>query len=261
MEAIFPFKALSRFKEYNKDKDLYFRVADLAVRAASKFYNTRLITDQEGADIFKKRGIRFNTVEILDSIEEYNGDNPCFPKIFSMLSRTHSYLMLDFDSILLRPILSEYESAFGFYEYNTEYDTADVGMGKYLFDTYFSDYFTNVEGKSDFIDKSTNWSRFPSMSLFYTNSPEKVSSSYSKLIDILGIDFLEKITPQLFEQHLFYCIHNTTNNYLQRLQKTPGYDIKDQSTFFVHLNSGVQKDYPYILPYLDYYKFKKQNLI
>jgi len=252
MEAIFPFKPLDRFRNYNKDKDLYFQIAELAVKSAKLFYKTRLITDTEGKEIFEERGIHFDTVEILDSIDNYTGNNIAFPKLYAMQTRKYPYIMLDFDSILHKPVPITKGTVYGHPEFDFTKALPGVDIMKYLYTTYIKDYYEKIEGKSSTVDSSLEWFEFPSMSLFHTDVPNLVSDCIFTLIKDYGVDTLEITSPQLIEQFLLFNLFNSSNFRIIPLQETPGDDIKDENTYYTHLNSAVREKYRYVLPYLDF---------
>lgn len=261
MEAIFPFKALKRFNDV-VNKEQYFQIAKLAVNAAGLYYKTRLITDSEGKNLFLKNGIRFDTVEILDDIENYTGNNPCFPKVFSMISRKRPYVMLDFDSILTKDLPIDLGTAVGFLEVDLTRNS-DSNTINYLNNNYIKDYTKTLFGEFAVEERNINWSRIPSMSLFFTDAPDLVSKTFNTIIKIYGLHSLDRICPQIFEQLLFFNFFSELNYDLKILQNDGGEDIKNPSNFYIHLSSDIIEKYRYMLPYLESQIFSKikENLI
>ena len=237
MEAIFPFKALPRF--YESDRTEYFKIASVAVRSASQFYKTRLVTDKFSANIFKEEGIKFDEVEIRNDIEEYKGGNFAVPKILTMMSRTLPYVMLDFDTIITDKIPEIDTITFGFKEVDISKSILTKDL-EYVYNRYFQPYHKYLYPFQSSIT-SVDWSVIPNMGLFYCSFPQKVVETYQTIIDEYSFDKLECASACVFEQLLLYNFLLNSNFVPSFLQEHNGLRKSDSKIYFYHFDSDERK--------------------
>ena len=98
MKAIFTFKKIDG--HYKPRDERFVQMAKLSVLSASRFYKTKLYTDTYGKYFFESRGIKFDEVEILESIDKYKGGLEVIPKIYTLLEQTEPYIHINLETII-----------------------------------------------------------------------------------------------------------------------------------------------------------------
>lgn len=193
-KVIYSYKILDKYwKERN---EAFFSLAKLSVTLAKRFYTTVLYCDKATEAEFKKRGIVFDEIVYLSSLRQVNENNYGLAKILAMQEQTEPYLIIDLDTLLFEPILSNHSITYGY----KEADPSKEWGAKYI-KQYYLDPYQNF--KQD-IKIDLDWTVFPSNSLVMVQNPYIVTDSYNKILELIGKDYL-KSTVQFYEQMLLYA--------------------------------------------------------
>lgn len=211
MIAVFAFK---KMKEHYKPFDQYFeRLARLSVKAASKYYRTKLYADKDSVKYLNSIGLEFDqTVIVEEFIHDYENQYS-IAKIYAMMKETEPYVVLDFDTILLEKIETTHTITYGHPELKIDTNFCNVDGMIYAHNMYvkpFNDhvrkYYTNM------LDKF-NWSLYPSFCLVVVKNPLIMSTVFETIFKTISKEDIERITPTLLEQFLShqYLVKNNVD--------------------------------------------------
>ena len=207
MKAIYSFKIL-KTDHYKPIDDNFFKLAKLSVELAKKYYITEFYGDVESYKLFEEKGIEFDSVKLLDSIQNYNGDITSYSKLMAMMEQTEPYMCLDFDTLLFQRIPNDYTFIFGYPEISslklhnilTEYNSE-----KFLdyIDLYYKRHLVKYKHKfPEYLNPSTN--EIPNFSLFVCNHPTLIREILKDIFNRFETEELEEMGAMFIEQLLIY---------------------------------------------------------
>ena len=239
MKVIYSFKT---FKHHYKPLDeTFYKVAACSVAAASKFYKTKLYCDSNSAGLFQEKEIKFDEVVVLDSINNYNGELYCMPKILAMIEEDEPYIHMDLDSMIFEKIYSPHTITYAYKELELA-NNSKTNQIDYLNKFYVNPYNEFLKDKLEYINPS--WSTIPNHSFVMVKSPELVKKIYSDLINEISSD-IEKISPMLLEQFLLYQVLKNNNTDIGYITEFPTEVITDKimgSFKFFHFQFYYEND-------------------
>lgn len=200
-KVIFPYKLFPGWPKPEETDPTFWELANLAVTQANKFYDTILVCDEYTFNYFKDK-LPFTKIEISEGISNYKGNSYGLPKIMAMLEQTEPYIMLDLDSILLKPIKEYSNIAFGFAEINFQHPE---GVTEGMMDSAVRLYYQKEELDKVKPNLPANlvlkWNKIPNSSLVYVPDPEVIINIYTEIIENHQNE-IESISPMMTEQFL-----------------------------------------------------------
>lgn len=238
MKAIFAYKILDNFW---KPKDKYFwKLAKLSVKAASRFYDTVLYSDDFTREYFNSRGLKFNSYQKaspeFDSITEHSYG---LAKVFAIMDQKEAFVTLDLDTVLLSKPFSSAHIMYGHKEIDMTVNKpiSDMQTDLDYLKKYYEDSFTKCKNQFDI--KSFDWRTFPSNSLMLINSPEIIKSAYKEILSNLNHEINTvppKYTVQFYEQFLLYNILKRDSIDIDFIYKDPPGIKKPLTWKYLHLD-------------------------
>lgn len=207
MKVIYAFKQLHR-EHYKPFDETFFKLARLSVEMAKKYYSTKLYCDRESLKMFNHNNVKFDEVEILDSIEQYSGNLTCMSKILAMMEQTEPYIMCDFDSVILQNIPNVSTIKFAYPEtvklhLNTVlYEGRPDDYINYLDKYYATPYNKHKHKFHDWflVDPDTS----PNNCIVMVNSPIMVREIYKDILSKFTTEEMDLTGPMFIEQFLLY---------------------------------------------------------
>lgn len=202
MEAIYSFKQI--FNHYKPVNEKFYRLAKLSIALAKRYYKTKLYCDTQTFINFKKNGLVFDEIVILEELEKYDGKLYCIPKINAMLNQTEPYVMLDFDSLIMEKLESTHTITYGYYEVdliNKKSNDSDISW-------IISGYLEPFSKVKDLFEREDlnrfDWRQFPNTSLLMVKNPLLVKSIFNKIFNKIEKSVVEQTTTTLIEQFLLH---------------------------------------------------------
>lgn len=225
MKAIFAYKILDHFW---KPKDEYFwKLAKLAVEAASRFYPTVLYSDIKTRDVFNKNGLEFNEYQTASSSFNLVTEHTYgLAKVYAILEQTSPYIALDLDTVLLSKPETSAHILYGHKEIDMLVNKpisdmqTDLNYLKQYYETSYKTYIGSHPTEEILID----WRTYPSNSLMLVNSPELIKSVYREILQTIEKELNlvpPKYTVQFYEQFLFYNLLKKYNADIDFIYKDP----------------------------------------
>ncbi len=200
MKAIFTFKKIDG--HYKPRDERFVQMAKLSVLSVSRFYKTKLYTDTYGKYFFESRGIKFDEVEILESIDKYKGTLEVMPKIYTLLEQTEPYVHINLETIIFEKIYSPHTITCSYWDLdlnnNPKLDQFESMMYHYQapWRKYADDLFEELEPK---------FCRVPNTSFLMVKNPKAITEIYKTILSKFEPHTLDVCdTPQLFENFLPY---------------------------------------------------------
>lgn len=219
--VIFPFKLFPGWDKPEDKDPAFWELADLVVTQANKFYQTVLVCDEYTKSYFEGK-LPFNKIEISKGIREYEGNSYCIPKLKAIIEQTEPYIMLDLDSVLLKPLPTYLNIAFGFAEINMFHPGGVTeGTLQNTFNLYFQKHEldkikTNLPG-----NMVLKWDKIPNSSLVYVPEPQVLSDIYSEILED-HLEAIEEVSPMMVEQFLVIQYLNHSNHRVNWVQSSYG---------------------------------------
>ena len=207
MKAIYAFKTFKEYEHYKPHDRTFYQIARLSVGITSKFYQTKLYCDRKSLEMFDYYGVKFDEVQILDEIENYEGTITAMPKVIAMMEQTEPYILVDMDCILLQKIPNVSTIQFGYPE------THQIFLHSYLDDNldnyveYLNKYYKKPWNK--YRDRFNDWFEVdpessPNNCVVVVNSPYMVREIYKDILSKFTDEELEDVGPMFIEQFLFH---------------------------------------------------------
>ena len=196
MRVIYSYKILKKY--WKNHSDDFFTLAKLSSALSTRLYDTTLYTDTDTSLLFKQKGIEFNNVVILDSLNQVTENNYGLAKILAMQEQTEPYIILDLDTLLFEPINFSNTITYGYKEISP--DTL-VGVD-YIQEQYIK-FFNLFKDGLKINTQKIDWSTYPNNSLVQVNNPTLISNIYQDILKILNGRFLQS-SVQYYEQKLLY---------------------------------------------------------
>lgn len=258
-KVIFPYKIFPGWPKPDETDPTFWELADLVVTQANKFYDTTLICDSYTLDYIQDK-LPFKNVELSDGVSNYKGNSYGLPKIMAMLEQTEPYIMLDLDSVLLKPIKKYDNIAFGFAEINFQHPE---GVTEGMMDSAVILYYQKEEldkVKPNLpTDLVLKWNKIPNSSLVYVPDPEIIKEIYSEIL-LNHKDVIEEISPMMTEQFLLIQYLNHYGHKIDWVQMDYGIeDMNINQNYYLHWGKNDTKNN--ILLKLLRDRYMKKNLI
>lgn len=214
MKAIFSFKKL-KTDHYKPIDDNFFKLAKLSVELAKKYYHTEFYGDDESYKLFEEKGIQFDSVVILDSIQNYNGDITSYAKLMAMIEQTEPYMCLDFDTLLFEKIETKSTISFGYPEI-VDYSLHNILLKDDFIEyvKYVNQYYKRhlIKYKNKLSDLSNVYlDTIPNYSLFIVKNPILVTNILKDIFERFEESELEEMGAMFIEQYLIYCYLKNLN--------------------------------------------------
>lgn len=207
MKVIYAFKKLNK-EHYKPQDETFFKLAKLSVEMAKKYYSTKLYCDKESLKMFNYHNIKFDEVEVLDSIEEYTGSLSCMSKILAMMEQTEPYIMCDFDCVILQHIPNVSTIKFAYPEtvklhLNTVlYEGRPDDYINYLDKYYATPYNIHKNKFNDWFVVDPDSS--PNNCIVMVNSPIMIREVYKDILSKFTDEEMDNTGPMFIEQFLLY---------------------------------------------------------
>lgn len=232
---------------------IFLELAKLSVSQAKKFYTTELYCDSDSVNFFLENKFEFDKIHILPELDEYKGDLYGVYKMFTCIAQTSSYVHLDFDSILLKPLVFKEPVTFGYY------DDDYRGMEKYSLTMFVREFYVETfENKlKNFIDPDVylrwKWQVFPNCSLFAVHDYREVARIYKDVLDMFHpvlyyFDYNAKIS-QFLEQFMIgemlerrQLKHTSIQSTNPKIDEVTTETLRDLK--FIHLQGFITKQEP-----------------
>lgn len=256
MNIIYTYKILDHFKPIDS---IFFKMCDISVRSANKFYKTILYCDYKSKLLFEHNKIPFSEIIVLESLEKYNGFIYSIPKILTFINQSSPYIHIDLDTVIFNKIQFNSDILFGhadlFFDSNE-----DALKNEYIINSYINPL-NNIFKKNI---SDSDFTKIPNFSFFAVNNYKLVSFIFNKIlieyqhISNLTIDEFKLYygnntggVPSVFEQFLFYdSLKEYTNNFNYLSIKPCIAMYHDIYTYF-----GIEYDYNKFLDNIQHYKF------
>ena len=249
--AIYTFKSSKNFDYLSSP--LFIELGKLSVDQANKFYETELYCDSISYEYFKSCPLNFYKIHVLPSLDEYKGNTFGVYKMLTCLAQTDSYVHLDFDTILFKPLSIKSKINFGYFD-------EDFRGKKYVHYPYFiREFYINLfEYKlKNYVDPDDylrwNWNVFPNCSLLAVNDYNAVIRIYEKVLEMFSpalhfSDYNAKLSQFLEQYMLGEYLEQAEVDFSSIYKKNPVpkitenllNDIKDLE--FVHLQGFMSKE-------------------
>jgi hypothetical protein len=181
MKVIYSHKILPHV--YKPFDDIFYDVAKKSIECAKKFYKTKLYCDLESKDLFEKKGLVFDEIEILPEIQNYKGSIFSVPKILTMIHETEPYIHIDFDVLLFDKLNVKKDVTFGYSDVDfikfPHLHVIDDITSKYVkpFKEYFIECFKNENYGS------WSWNLIPNNCVIVVKNPKIVSDIYTDILE------------------------------------------------------------------------------
>lgn len=205
MRAIFSFKKL-KTEHYKPIDKNFFKLAKLSVELAKLHYKTVFYGDSDSYKIFEEKNITFDEVNLLESIELYDGDITSYSKLMAMKNETSPYVCLDFDTLVFEKIKSTNTITFGYPEigaiklYNILSEDSQKEYLDYI-NLYYKRHLDKYKDKlPDFINPYLT--SIPNFSLFMVNNPILIHQIIKDIFNIFTAYELEEMGAMFIEQYL-----------------------------------------------------------
>lgn len=207
MKAIYSFKIL-KTDHYKPIDDRFFKLAKLSVELSKRYYKTEFYGDVESYKLFEEKGIEFDSVKFLDSIQNYNGDITSYSKLMAMMEQTEPYICLDFDTLLFQKIPETHTIVFGYPEISSlklhnvlTYDDSNKFI-EYV-DLYYKRHLVKYKDKLPiYLNPSTN--EIPNYSLFLCQHPNLIKEILNDIFNTFEETEMEEMGAMFIEQFLIY---------------------------------------------------------
>lgn len=232
---------------------IFLDLAKLSVKQAKKFYTTELYCDTESVNFFLENNFEFDKVHILPELDKYKGDLYGVYKMFTYIAQTSSYIHLDFDSILLKPLVLKGPVTFGYYDDDYR-ELEEYSLTMFVREFYVETFENKLK---NFIDPDVylrwKWQVFPNCSLFAVHDYKEVARIYKDVLDMFYpvlnyFDYNAKIS-QFLEQfmigellesrHIGHNCVQKTNPKIDELNLNKLRDLK-----FIHLQGFIANQEP-----------------
>lgn len=208
MKAIYSFKKL-KTQHYKPIDENFFKLAKLSVELAKKYYKIEFYGDVESYKLFEDRGITFDKINLLDTIEKYNGDITSYSKLMAMMNESEPYICLDFDTLLFQGIDTISTITFGYPEivdYSLENILSKDDVYEYV--NYIQQYYKRhlVKYKDRLFNLSNLYlNTIPNYSLLVVKNPTIIKNILKDIFNKFNTDELEEMGAMFIEQYLIYC--------------------------------------------------------
>ena len=233
-KVIFPYKIFNGWPLPHESDESFLELAELSIEQAKKHYCVHLIADNKTIEYFESTDLKFDVVEESKSIENYNGKSYGVPKMLAMMEQNDPYIMLDFDSILLKDLPDVTDVTFGFPDVDFTKEAITEGMMNYCFNIYYNQ--KEIESIKKYLPENyyLDWKKLPNSSLVMVPEPEIIKNIYSEILDTFK-DIIEDVSPMLTEQFLLAQYLRLQGHHYKFIQKTYGAeDSALQSAYFLH---------------------------
>jgi len=211
MKVIYAFKDYNGY-HYKPIDDRFFELARTSVNLANKFYKTEFYCDDNSRDLFDKHNVSFNSIHVLDSIENYNGPITSMSKILAMMEQEEPYMMLDFDTLIFQEIPRTHTIQYAYGEMtNLHYnDMMNYDMNEYLkhLNDFYKVHYHKYKDKFPSNFKLSD-SFSPNHSVVMVENPVLIKQIYQEVFTIFSKEEIDSFSPMFLEQFLlFHYIHN-----------------------------------------------------
>ena len=235
-KVIFPYKIFPGWKLPHESDSSFLDLAELAIEQAKKYYEVVLVADKLTITYFGNNDLldKFSKVEESVGIENYKGQSYGVPKMLAMMEQTEPYIMLDFDSILLKELPDVSDITFGFPDVDFTKESITEGMINYCFNVYYNkkeiDMVKALLPENYYLD----WKKLPNSSLVMVPDPNVITNVYVQILENFE-SIIEIISPMLTEQFLLAQYLRLKGHPYKFLQKTYGAeDSALQTAYFLH---------------------------
>jgi hypothetical protein len=189
---------------YKPLNDDFYRLAKLSIKSVSKHYKTILYSDVDTANMFGEKGLIFDKVVILESLQNFKQHNYALPKIYTMIEQTEPYIMFDFDTIITEKLESTKSITYAYYEVDLT-KKFNIGNFYWVENGYMKDFRNTLKQyyDSDFVSEM-DWRRYPNFSTLMVKNPNIVKDCYNDMLKRVPLEVLDKLQPTLIEQFMLH---------------------------------------------------------
>jgi hypothetical protein len=195
---------------YQKDFEVYLRMSELSVNSIRKHYKElTLYTTPEVAELVKKRGIQYSTIDV-DLFKESSSvplGNYAIPKILCYLAQEQPFLHLDYDVVLLNKLNITQDFLIGYYDFDlVSRETKPTDLNR-LHDYYLKDLTHIHEYLPIEVQNTVDLRVLPNFSIFGVKNLRLNKAIYQSILEFYNknIEIFKKLnhTPSMVEQFLF----------------------------------------------------------
>jgi hypothetical protein len=195
---------------YQKDFEIYLRMSELSVNSIRKYYKEIILyTTPEVAELVKKRGIQYSTINV-DLFKENSSvplDNYAIPKILCYLAQEQPFLHLDYDVILLNKLNITQDFLIGYYDFNLiSRETKPTDLNR-LHDYYLKDLIHIHNHLPVEVQNTVDLRILPNFSIFGVKNLRLNKVIYQSILEFYNkhIEVFKKLNhaPSMVEQFLF----------------------------------------------------------
>jgi hypothetical protein len=207
MKVIYAFKQF-KTEHYKPFDDTFFKLAKLSVGLAKKYYRTELYCDSESKILFEANGVYFDKVVVSDKIENYTGSLTSMAKIYAMMEQDESYIIADFDTLILQQLPQIHSIGFGYPELvNMHINTLLEQTRPDAYIDYIEKYYKGPYELHK--DKFPSWFKVdphtsPNNCLVMVRHPFLVKAIYDDILSKFTDEETDKTGPMFIEQFLLY---------------------------------------------------------
>lgn len=184
MRAIYTFKSSNTFDYLTSS--LFLELGKLSVDQANNFYETELYCDTKSYKFFKDSDFNFSKIHILPTLDEYKGNVFGVYKMLTCIAQKDSYIHLDFDTILLKPLNLKSTITFGYLDEDFR-GKLDVNYPYFVREFYINLFEYRLK---NYVDPNVylrwNWDVFPNCSLMAVNDYLGVARIYEYILDLFN---------------------------------------------------------------------------
>lgn len=234
MRAIYSFKQL-KTEHYKPIDKRFFKLAKLSVELAKRHYQTVFYGDSDSYKLFEDKNIKFDEVNLLDSIQKYDGDITSYAKLMAMKGENSPYVCLDFDTLIFENIQSLNTITFGYPEiggiklYNILSEKSQQEYLDYI-NLYYKRHLDKYKDKlPSYINPYLN--KIPNFSFFMVNNPTLVREILENIFSIFTEDELEEMGAMFIEQYLIPIFIESINVDYRFLYKNSNQELPDSILF------------------------------
>lgn len=204
MKAIYSFKKLDYYyKPYSEE---FFEVARLSVKAAKKYYSTKIYCDNASKEMFDENGIEFDEVVIVEDFIHDYPDLTAIMKVYAAMNETEPYVLLDLDTVLLQEPVTTNTITYGHLEVTMEDSNTIVPHHyEYIYNYYAKPFLEHAESKFDPDELwRFDWTVFPNTCLVVVKNPTIISYIYKEIFSRFTKEEINKLPMPLLEQFLVH---------------------------------------------------------
>jgi len=156
-----------------------------ALLAKKNYGNIHLYCDKGTADLVKKIGIPYDTIDV-DVLKNFKGKTFSIPKLLTFAAQTEPYIHIDFDTFIFDRInFEKYEgrTIYAHKDYSMQSGSGYISLFGF-YNTYLNTLFEAKEILSKEILENIDVTHIPNMCIFGSYNYELVGKACNEIIDI-----------------------------------------------------------------------------